>query len=94
MTDLTFVGIALLGFAIIGGCHLFSTFVQAKATTDRERIEAHFEKRYTDKCTEADRWRLAYEEARIENGRLKARLEIQDRIYGTIKVKNIKGGKA
>lgn len=90
MADLTIVGIALLGFSIIGGCYLFGNLMQARAIADRDRIEARFEKQYTDKCTEADRWRMAFEEARMENIRLKARLDIQNRIYGKTKVKDLK----
>lgn len=90
MTDLTIVGIALLGFAIIGGCYLLGNYMQAKAIADRDRIEARFEKQYADKCKEADRWRMAFEEARIENGQLRARLSIQNKIYGKTKVKEIR----
>lgn len=90
MNDLTIVGVALIGFAIIGGCYLLGNFMQAKAIAERDRIEARFEKRYADKCTEADRWRMAFEEARTDNIRLKARLDIQNRLLAKVKVREMK----
>ncbi len=90
MADLTIVGIALLGFSIIGGCYLLGNLMQARAIADRDRIEARFEKQYADKCREADRWRMAFEEVRIENSQMRARLKIQNQIYGKAKVKDLK----
>jgi len=90
MTDLTLVGTAMLGFATLGGCYVLGTHITAKAQARREQIEARFEKRYEDKCRESDGWRMAFEQARIENAQLKARLEIQNRIYGKTKVRELK----
>ena len=92
MTDLLFVGTALIGFAIVGGSYLLGQHIQAKAQTDREKIEQQFEKRYTDVKREADQWRLAYEEARIEASRLRNRLNLQNKIYGKQKVRDLKHG--
>ena len=90
MTDLTIVGIALLGFTIIGGSYVLGEHIQAKAQTSREHIEERYEKRYADKCKEADQWRLAFEEARIEAIQLRARLDIQNRLLAKTKVRDLK----
>lgn len=90
MTDLTFVGVALIGFAVIGGSMLLGTTISARAEANRKRIEERFEKQVEDLRREADSWRMAYEESRIENIQLKARLDIQNMVYGKYKVKDIK----
>lgn len=90
MTDLTLVGTAMLGFATLGGCYVLGTYITSRAQVRREQIEARFEKRYDDKCKESDGWRMAFEQERIENAQLKARLDIQNRIYGKTKVKELR----
>ena len=89
MTDLAFVGIALLGFTIVGSCFLISCTIKANAIRDRERIEERFAKQVADAKREADSWRLAFEEQRVENIQLKSRLDIQNLVYGKVKVKEL-----
>lgn len=90
MTDLTIVGIALLGFAILGGSLIISTKIQAKGEADRARIEERFSKSIEDLKREADSWRMAFEEQRIKAVQLESTIKIQDMVYGKVKVKSFK----
>ena len=94
MTDLAWVGIGLIGFAIIGASIVASAKIKAKSVADRDRIEARFEKRYQDKEHECDGWRMAYEDERIKNVQLQSTINIQNMVYGKTKVKDMKGAKA
>jgi len=94
MTDLMIVGIALLGFAIVGGSIVLSARIRANGEADRDRIEERFADRYNKKCRESDSWRHMYEIERVRNVQLESRLEIQDLVYGKVKVKDMKGAKA
>jgi len=94
MTDLAWVGIGLIGFAIIGASIVASAKIKAKSVADRDRIEARFEKRYQDKSHECDGWRMAYEGERIKNVQLQSTINIQNMVYGKVKVSNMKGAKA
>lgn len=89
MTDLMIVGIVLVGCAIIGGSLILSEKVRASAIADRTRLEDRYEKRIAEARKEADSWRMAFEEQRIKNSQLQSRLDIQNMVYGKIKVKEL-----
>lgn len=89
MTDLMIVGIVLVGCAIIGGSLVLSEKVRANVVADRARLEERYEKRIAEVRKEADSWRMAFEEQRIKNTQLQSRLDIQNMIYGKVKVKEL-----